>query len=312
MGYLGMSAHKRAEADTKLLLDRIFNSLLSESFREKAERYVVFAAIAGFLIHLALIALQHYGQLPAHELLGNPLVAIYTPFSIILLYEVYLLVYYIPKSITRYIGKQYEIITLIVIRKIFNDISKLEFTADWFQVKGDLQFTYDILASLILFFLISIFYRLMENRKKEGPEPSPSDKTGQFVQTKKAIAVVLVPLLAVLALYNLGTWIYEVSTVHPADVHSLKDMNNIFFDEFFTVLILTDVLLLLVSFLYSQTFHQVMRNSGFVISTVLIKMSFGQEGIVGSLLTVAAVLIGVIIMLIHRQYERIYPREVQL
>ena len=219
----------------------------------------------------------------------------------------YLLIYYIPKSITRYIGKQYEIITLIVIRKIFYDVSQLELTSDWFSIQGDVQFTYDILAALLLFFLMSIFYKIAEARKSKDSAAGLKSETDQFIRTKTWIAAVLVPLLFALALYNAVTWILGLGFADNADVHSLKDMNNIFFDEFFTVLILTDVLLLLVSYLHSQSFYQVMRNSGFVISTVLIKLSFGQEGIIGSALPVAAVLIGVIIMYIHKRFERIYP-----
>jgi hypothetical protein len=58
--------------------------------------------------------------------------------------EVYLLVYYLPKSTTIYIGKQYEIILLIIIRRIFKDISNLELTRVCFAVKYDLIFLYDI------------------------------------------------------------------------------------------------------------------------------------------------------------------------
>ncbi len=284
---------------------RFYNFFLSRKSRELAERSVVGVAIFGFALHLLLIALSHFGVIRQHELLDNVLGAIYTPFSIILVFEVYLLVYYIPKSITRYIGKQYEIITLIVIRKIFNDVSKIEFTTDWFNVKGDLQFTYDITAALLLFFLISLFYRLVAHRQTDDLAAPAAEPTERFVLTKKWISALLVPLFIGLALYHLGYWLFELSASGKDEFYALRDMNKIFFDEFFTVLILTDVLLLLVSFLYTQTFHQVIRNSGFVISTVLIKMSFGQEGLASTILTVAAVLIGVLILLIHRQYERL-------
>merc|ERR1711966_563818 len=93
------------------------------------------------------------------ELLQNPISAIYTPFSFILVYEVYLLIYYLPKSFTTYITKQYEIITLIIIRKLFKDLSALELSTDWFEIKGDLQFTYDLLASLLMFYLIYLFQK---------------------------------------------------------------------------------------------------------------------------------------------------------
>ncbi len=283
--------------------------MLSERSRERGEVIIVLIAIAGFLIHLALIAMNSLGWLRVEalaELIGNPIFAIYTPFSFILLYEVYLLVYYLPKSITRYIGKQYEIITLIVIRKIFNDISKLEFTAQWFQVKEDLQFTFDITASLVMFFLIYVFYWL-NNRRSASSSGSSLKKSdlANFIRIKQGIALFLVPVFFLLVLYNLGQWLFLnffASIPAPAD---FSNLNNIFFEDFFTILILTDVLLLLVSFLYTNQFHQVIRNSGFVISTILIKLSFAQQGLVSTVLTVVAILIGVLVLAIHNKYEKL-------
>ena len=83
------------------------------------------------------------------------------------MYEVYLLIYYLPKSISVYIAKQYEIITLIVIRRIFKDISGIELSSDWFEIKNDLQFTYDIITSLFLFGLILFFYKQMRYQKRK-------------------------------------------------------------------------------------------------------------------------------------------------
>jgi hypothetical protein len=71
------------------------------------------------------------------------------------------------------------------------------------------------------------------------------------------------------------------------------------------VLIMTDVLLLLISFLYTDKFNKVIRNSGFVISTILIKLSFSAEGILNTLLIVVAVLFGLLILLVHNQYEKL-------
>ena len=103
----------------------IFNKLLSESTRGKTEKIILKLAIVSFFVHLVIIYLIKFGfmDLPtSSELLKNPISAAYTPFSFILIYEVYLLIYYLPKSFTTYITKQYEIITLIIIRKLFKDL----------------------------------------------------------------------------------------------------------------------------------------------------------------------------------------------
>ena len=86
--------------------------------------------------------------------------------------------------------------------------------------------------------------------------------------------------------------------------HHDQSLRNLFFDQFFMVLILVDVVLLLISFFYTDQFHKIIRNSGFVISTILIRMSFGVSGLVSTILIVAAVVFGLAIITIHNKYEK--------
>ena len=124
----------------QLFTQRLFNAFLSQRVKESGERITLWIAIGGYLAHLGLIVLNTKGVISfGSSFFQNPITAIYTPFSFILIYEVYLLIYFLPKSISYYIGKQYEIITLIVIRRIFKDISQLEMSSDWFRQANDLH-----------------------------------------------------------------------------------------------------------------------------------------------------------------------------
>jgi len=293
------------------LFNSIYSKILSEEARKKSEGVIVVIAIASFLFHLLLIVLVDWKVVAFDgykELFNNPIAAIYTPFSFILIYEVYLLIYYLPKSTTTYIGKQYEIMTLIVIRRIFKDLSQLQLTPDWFEVTNDLLLTYDLIATMILFLLILIFYRLNRKSAVDSESSELSSEITQFIKMKTVIAKCLVPIFALLAFFSLGEWIYDsfFSPNHP--MTSIQDMNKIFFDTCFTILILTDVLLLLISFLHTDKFNRVIRNSGFIISTILIKLSFGIEGLLNIILIVVAVLFGVIILAIHNQFEKLKTR----
>ena len=259
-------------------------------------------------MHLLLIALTRLGLTglnPESEMLSGFIAAIYTPFSFILLYEVYLLVFYLPQSTTTYIAKQYEIVTLIVIRRLFKDIANLELTTDWFQKEYDLQVTYDLLTTLALFGLIYLFYRLNHARPSTPSTGSLTPQVKRFIAMKQYLAIALIPLLAALAVYSLGHWGWVAFGSGTASAGQLHDVNDIFFDDFFAVLILVDVLLLLMSFVLTDKFHTVIRNSGFVISTILIKLSFSVVGLLNAALTVTAVLFGVAILWLHNQYERL-------
>lgn len=283
----------------------LHRALLSKETKKRGERAVLGVAIAGFLVHLALIGAVEAGLWPVPapaELLRNPIAAIYTPFSFILVYEVYLLVYYLPRSITTYVGKQYEIITLILIRRAFKDLAGLSLTPDWFASAHDRQFTYDLAAAALLFFLIYVFYR-QDRPRRPAPRTRPAG-VARFVAVKKALATALVPVLLVLAGYSFAHWVAGVLRPAAAAHAAFQDVNNVFFEQFFAVLIVADVLLLLLSFFHTDEFHAVMRNSGFVISTILIRQSFSVGGFLNPALVVAAVVFGLVIRVVHDRFER--------
>jgi hypothetical protein len=288
----------------KNIIPFLFQKLLSDKTRTTTEKIILNIALLSFFVHLLIIYLLKFNVIEFSsdtELLNNPISAIYTPFSFILIYEVYLLIYYLPKSFTTYITKQYEIITLIIIRKLFNDLSSLELSSNWFEIKGDLQFTYDLIASLLLFFFIYLFQK--QGKKKVKQQVNLNPDIEKFVKKKRLIAVILVPLFLFMALDTLLKWSNGMS-ITTNEFPSLESINNLFFDQFFTVLILVDVVLLLISFFYTDQFHKIIRNSGFIISTILIRMSFGVSGLINTILILVAVLFGLAILTIHNKYEK--------
>jgi NADH:ubiquinone oxidoreductase subunit 6 (subunit J) len=221
-----------------------------------------------------------------------------------LIYEIYLLVYYLPKSTSTYISKQYEIIALIIIRRLFKDLSDLSLSANWFNSASDLQFTYDVLASIVLFYLIYLFHVQRSKVYFTGKGSINDEKNlTKFINAKKWTAVVLVPILLIIALYSFIDW--SVGLLQPIDSNhlSFKNINNIFFEQFFNILIIADVILLIFSFFHTDKFHKVIRNSGFIISTILIRVSFSVNGIINPILIVSAVLFGLLMMYIHNMYE---------
>ena len=261
------------------------------------------------------IELLHFNIISIDEpsnLLKNPIAAIYTPFSFILVYEVYLLIYYLPKSTSIYISKQYEIIALIIIRRLFKDLSDLSLSSNWFNIKNDLQFTYDILSSVVLFYLIYLFrvQRTRVNRTNENSKNHFSS-ISKFINAKKWIATALVPILLVIAIYSFLNWVFGIFQPLDANAISFKNINNIFFEQFFNILIIADVILLLFSFFHTDEFHKVIRNSGFIISTILIRISFSVSGIINNLLIISAILFGLSMLFIHNKFEKKLVDEIQ-
>lgn len=278
---------------------KLFQFFIGEKSKSLIEKYILIFSIISFFAHLILIYLTRFELININDpysLLSNPIAAIYTPFSFILIYEIYLLIYYLPRSITTYISKQYEIITLIVIRRIFKDISSISLEENLFASSYNTQIFIDLGAAVLLFFLIYLFRRNSIKSAKSSDE----DRLHTFIRIKKWISALLIPALTILAIYHFANWTFTIFS-SSSDFSAL---NAIFFDELFQILILVDVLLLIFSFFNSDSFHIIIRNSGFIISTILIRISFMAEGLSNIVLIISSLLFGLLIQLIYNACEK--------
>ena len=266
------------------------------------ERLIIILALAGFLIHLGLIFAEKYLGFDVFisktNLTSNPISALYTPFTFILIYEAFLLIYYLPRSFTTSVAKEFEIISLVIIRKIFKDIPELNLDSDSIINEGNLLILYDLLGIIAIFYLIYLFKKTWHNT----PKRKSNKKLESFINYKKLISISLVPILFVLCFTNFYDWFVDVFVYKQFN----DDLNGVFFIDFFTVLILVDVLILLISFQYTERYSQLMRNTGFIISTILLRLSFSVTGLFSIILLVLGVAFGLVILKIYKLAEESY------
>ena len=281
-------------------IEGLFSIIFSENVLKRFEKYILYLAFFGFIIHLSIILLSNYKLIGVSiietNLFSDPIAALYTPFSFILVYEAFLLIYYIPRSFTTAVGKQYEIISLIVIRKIFKDIPLIDLNSNWIENPYNLQLIYDLVGILVIFFLIYLFKRTKQNL----PIKSVSEKLNQFISSKKLVSIVLIPILIGICVISFLTWFNGVIINQSFE----GNINYLFFNDFFTLLILVDVFILLLSFAYTDRYSQLIRNTGFIISTILLRLSFSASGITGILLIISGIVFGLLILLIYNAIEK--------
>ena len=281
---------------------KFFDRIFSDDNRRKIESFTIWSATIGFIFHLSLVLLNNNSIINIGNeslLLTNPISAIYTPFSIILYYEIFLLIFYLPRSFTTSILKQFEIISLIVIRRIFYDIPKLDLESNnWFENADNLQITYDLICILILFFLIYLF-----NYVKTNIVVKKGKNIDKFIDSKKIISVILIPVMIVLFIIGLYNW-YSIG-ISTNFASSFYYVNEVFYNTFFSILIIADVFILLLSFLYTERYSQIMRNTGFIICTILIRLSFSSTGLTNLLLIISSVLFGLLILKIYSLMNKI-------
>ena len=276
-------------------INNIFSLVFSEKNIKKTEKYILYIASLGFILHLILILLNYYNIIEISfgdsNLLTNPISALYTPFSFILIYEAFLLVYYIPRSFSTAISKQYEIMSLIIIRKIFKDIPLVDLNANWLTTSNNLQLIYDLLGILIVFFLIYLFKKI----RKKSPKKFNSKKLDLFIASKKIISLLLTPILIIVCCLSFYSWLIGIGD----ETAISENINYLFFTDFFTLLILADVFILLLSFQYTERYCQIIRNTGFIISTILLRLSFSTNGLSSILLIISGIIFGLLILYIY-------------
>ena len=281
-------------------IEDLFSRIFSEKVIKKFEKYILYLASLGFVIHLTVILLNNYNLIELSvvgtNLFSNPISALYTPFSFILVYEAFLLIYYIPRSFTTAVGKQYQIMSLIVIRKIFKDIPLVDLNANWIENLNNQQLIFDLVGVLIIFFLIYLF----KITKEKLPIKPVSDKLDRFIASKKLVSIVLLPTLFAICIMSFVNWFSGVFIEETFN----ENLNNLFFNEFFTILILADVFILLLSFQYTERYSQLIRNTGFIISTILLRLSFSVSGLTSILLIISGIVFGLIILLIYNAIEK--------
>ena len=78
----------------------------------------------------------------------------------------------------------------------------------------------------------------------------------------------------------------------------------IFFLDFFTVLIMADILILLLSYQYITDFPYLARNTGFVLSTVILRVAIASPGLSGAILFTLAGCLGSSVLLSGMMFNK--------
>ena len=148
-----------------------------------------------------------------------------------------------------------------------------------------------------MFLLVTVFQHV-SRRPAQERRTDMTEALQRFVERKKLLALALTVLFVSLAAVQAVSFAVEV--FHETVRGSLAPLAppSAFYTDVFTVMIFTDVLILILSLLVSDSYELVFRNAAFVISTILIRFSLtaGQPygvalGVVGMMFGIATVLI---------------------
>ncbi len=216
--------------------------------------------VVGFLGALLVIELNRRGLLGSELTAWLPTRHFYAvdfAFTLLLMLELVSLVFALGASVADSLGKQFEVVSLILLRQSFKGFIGF---GEPIELGGQVErlgpMAADALGALGIFIVLGFYYRSQRHR----PITADARERDSFIAEKKAVACSLLLAFVVIAVYDAARW-------------SRSGPGFGFFAACYTVLIFSDILIVLLSIRHSSTYRVLFRNSGFALATVFARLA---------------------------------------
>ena len=246
----------------------------------KTQRILASFLVLIFVFSFLGIQLNNWGMLnflPENFLKNIPtnhFHSVSLAFTMLLFIEVLSLVFAISCSVSKAIGKQMEILALILLRNSFKELTYLyepvDFSLDYAVIPHIVVSSF---GALIIFGCLGVYKRMARYHN-----PIPAKNIMGYVMSKKIVALLLLSGVIVMAANSAYQNVF------------LGNFQTNFFAHVYTTLIFADILVVLLSQRYLPNFHAMFRNSGYVIATLLMRISFASPVYIDTAVGVLAVL----------------------
>jgi len=239
---------------------RLFDRLGAGWASPRTHNRLGFSLVAGFVGALLVIELNRRGLLGlrlAARLPTRHFYAVDFAFTLLLLVELVSLVFALGASVSDSVGKQFEIVSLILLRQSFKGFigfsEPVELAGHLVQLGPMVS---DALGALGIFIVLGFYYHSQRHR----PITADVRERDSFIAEKKAVACALLFAFLLITVYDASLW-------------AASGPGFDFFAACYTVLIFSDILIVLLSIRHSSTYRVLFRNSGFALATVFARLA---------------------------------------
>ncbi|WP_245531158.1 hypothetical protein [Belliella baltica] len=209
-----------------------------------------------------------------------------------LIFEVLGLIFLIPKSVADSVGKQFEIISLVLLRDAFKEFGHYLEEVNW-----ELEFVMELLpivsdafGAILIFFITGVFYRV----QKHARITQSQEEQKRFTAIKKILSLYLGLSFLFLGVYDV-ILAYQVHEI----VYSIE--------LFYTLLIFTDVFILLFSLRYTTKYFNLFRYSSFALATIFLRLTLSAPAYYNVILAIIA---GLMVLGVSYIYNRLLSKQV--
>jgi len=243
-----------------------------------------------FIIGLVVGLMNYLGVIFYSDVI-SPFFAIELAFNVLLIFEVLGLIFLIPKSVADSVGKQFEIISLVLLRDAFKEFGhyleevnwELEFVLELFPIVSD------AFGAILIFFITGIFYRVQKHTRIT----QSLEEQNRFTSIKKILSLYLGISFLFLGVYDV-ILAYQVHEI----VYSIE--------LFYTLLIFTDVFILLFSLRYTTKYYNLFRYSSFALATIFLRLTLSAPAYYN---VVLAVIAGLMVLGVSYIYNKLLSKQ---
>ena len=256
---------------------------------ERMHRIISNLLVFVFLLSLILFVLITRKILPNKGILtsfANPFFSIEISFTMLLLTEIISMIFVLPKSVAKSVTKQFELLSLIFLRHGFQEFSKVH-SLEWGNMLKPVEYMFVYGASsLFVYFIIGIVYK-----KQRHIIICRTDRAQRnFVRFKRVISLLL--LVAFLIIISIDFNNLIINNIYTASFHT-----------FFSILIFSDILILLITYRYVLDYRTMYRYSAFILATIFIRIALTSHPYYDIVIGSAAALYLLFLVLTYNYFE---------
>ena len=241
---------------------------------------------------LSVLVINDYLHLGGfNENFRNPFFSIEIVFTLLLIIELFGLIFVLARSVANSVGKQFELLSLIFLRDGFKEFSHFGTDLEWSLIKD--SFTNMMIygfGAVIIFAIIGLNKSLQKHIKLTTTE----EEQVQFIRLKKMLALMLLVAFLIVGFLDLKVLIETGSYLHS-------------FHTFYTVLIFSDILIVLIALRFTFNYYKIFRYSAFVLATILIRVSLSVEPVYDVIIGVTASLFILALTITYNYFLRNVP-----
>ena len=246
----------------------------------------VFSSFTSYLVINKFINLGYF-----NNAFSNPFFSIEIAFTLLLILELLSLIFVLHKSVAKSVGKQFELLSLIFLRSGFKEFSHIK-DFQWDKMSDSIMqmFTYAF-GALTIFIIFGFTEKLRRHTRLTNTE----DDQKEFIQSKKLLSILLLISFFIVGVIDIKTFIQTGEYLHS-------------FHTFYTVLIFSDILIVLIALRYTLNYYKIFRYSSFVLATIFIRISLSIKSYYDVIIGVATALFVLLLTISYNYFLKDLPK----